>query len=242
MNLGERYNIVLDLMGKDQYGGYMSPFEYQNAINFYVQQDYLDALVRLFENTRENSVDLWPFFKTLGDSNNPPLAVTAEGIGGYATKPSDFYYFARSEFYAFLNNCSGFTTSPKMMLWLDEAAFSDRITTELLYPTTREPVATIQNDKIFVVPYVPSLRFTYLRKPADVYFDYDIVSGTIVYLPPGTVHTNSSVQPIGTPSLSVELEWPASADNEITRRIIQYQGRTIQSPVDMTIENKKPET
>lgn len=241
MNLGEFYAQVLLLLGKDQYGGYLSPQEFMSILNNYVQNDFLDALVRLFESTREDSTDLYPFFKSLGDPNNPPLPVTQWGIGGYAAKPSDFYYFARGEFYQFLNNCTSYTVNPRMLLWLDEATFNHRITSELMYPTTREPIATIQNDQIFVVPYVQEIAFTYLRQPADVVFDYDIVSGTIVYLPPGTVHTNSSVLPTGTPSQSVELEWPRSAQNELIRRVVQFKGRNIQSPFDMSMENKKPE-
>lgn len=71
---------------------------------------------------------------------------------------------------------------------------------------------------------MPRITFTYIREPIQPVFDYDIVNGIPVYLPPGTVHTNNSVQNVGTPSLSVEFEYPESCVDHLTDLIKTYVG------------------
>jgi hypothetical protein len=244
MNLGEIYNEVAFLLGKDQYGGYLTPANFQSAINDIVQPELMNAYVREFEQTREIGIDLRPFIKTLGDNVFPPLTLTpwsANSDFSYGAFPSDFWYFARANHVEFLNKCGVISRTYRSVTWMEQHEFDYVIGTELLFPDTECPAATIQNDQILVCPALTALRFTYLRTPADVVFDYDIVSGnTVLYLPPGTFHAPVPPNPNGLPSLSVELEWPESVHAEIVRRLVQYYGRNIQSQLDMTIPNKKP--
>lgn len=244
MNLGEIYQRFLFLLGKDMYGGIGTPTNFQDVLNEIVQPDLLNAYVRKFEETREIGLDLRPFIKTLGDPGNPELVLTpwsANSDFSYGDFPEDFWYFARANRSDFVNQCDGPTRKYRSLTWVDQAEWDYITGSELYFPDLTNPAATTQNGKIMVCPALKSIRFTYIRRFKDIVFDYDILAGnTISYLPPGTTHTNSSVLPAGTPSQSVELEWPESTHNEIIRRLVQAFGRNIQSPVDMTIENTKP--
>lgn len=244
MNLGEFYTELLFLMGKDMYASGVTPMNFPQVMNTIVQPEYMNALVRKFEDTREIGHGLRPFIKTLGDNQSPPLPVTpwsATSDFGYANFPEDFWYYARGSSVEYLQNCQQVTRAYRSVEWMDQARWDYVTSTELLFPDTANPAATIQNDKILVCPAIPNMLFTYIRRFGNVVFDYDIVAGnTILYLPPGTVHTNSSVLPVGTPSLSVELEWPESEHNELLRRAVQAYGRNIQNAADMSIENTKP--
>jgi len=249
MNLGELWFAVLAAMGKDQYGGYVPigtgiQNSFPDTINTIVQPALMNSYTRKFEESRELSVDIRPFIKTLGDPANPMLTITpwsGNSAFAYAQFPSDFWYFSDAHTNDFVNSCTAFTQRFNPIEWVDRARWDYLIGQELQFPTVDLPIATVQNDQIVFCPAATRAQFTYLRKPADVYFDYDIVSpNTVIYLPPGSVHANASVQPTGSPSLSVELEWPDSVHNEIMTRLIQWYGRNIQNPVDMSIPSTKP--
>lgn len=244
MNLGELFTATLQGLGKDQYGGYVTPANFPETINTVVQPDIMNACQVKFEESRILSNDIRPFIKTLGDPANAPLPLvkwSPNASFSYGQFPSDFWYFSDGFSADFVNSCHALTTVEyRSVEWVDRARFNYLVAQKLQFPTTKFPIASIQNNQIVVCPALTKMTFTYLRKPLDVYFDYDIVSGTIVYLPPGTVHANPSVQPTGSPSLSVELEWPDSMHNEFLYRLIQWYGRNIQSQVDMSIPSKKP--
>jgi hypothetical protein len=80
---------------------------------------------------------------------------------------------------------------------------------------------------------IEAVTFTYLRRPTDPVFDYDIVDTEIFYLPPGTYHQNSSVEPIGTPSASVEFEWPESVTYNLVELIVKYFTINIRSQFNL---------
>lgn len=204
MNLGNIYDLVLLQLGKDVYGGYLTPLNF-NEIAPKVNIDKLNQLLKEYEVDREVSRNLESLFKTMGDPSNTPMTFDTYG---YSEIPSDYYYFSRAEYLDNVNTCDGVVVKNRMVEMLDQAEFNARIITTLKYPTTRQPIMTTQNTKFRIVPRVDSVRFTYVRQPDAPYYDYDIVNGVPVYLPPNTVHTNSSVLPVGTPSQSVEFEYP----------------------------------
>lgn len=244
MNLGDFYKNLLFLLGKDMQGSGVTPANFPKVLNDLVQAEYMNALIRKFEETREISSALRPFIKTLGDNQSPALPVvpwSANADFAYAQFPEDFWYYARAASVDYLNACGQINRKYRSVEWVDQARFDYMTGTDLLFPTREEPVATVQNDQILVCPALTSIRFTYIRRYANVVFDYDILANNnILYLPPGSVHTNSSVQPVGTPSASVELEWPESEHDELLRRTVQRYGRNIQNQFDMSIENVKP--
>jgi hypothetical protein len=98
------------------------------------------------------------------------------------------------------------------------------ITSPVDNPQENDPILVTRNDRYFIYPYMPRITFTYIREPIQPVFDYEIVNGIPVYLPPGTVHTNATTAPIGTPSASVEFEYPESCVDHITDLIKTYIG------------------
>jgi hypothetical protein len=91
-------------------------------------------------------------------------------------------------------------------------------------PEENDPILVTRNDKYFIYPYMPRITFTYIREPIQPIFDYDIINGVPVYLPPGSVHVNNTVAASGDPSLSVEFEYPESCLDHLTDLIKTYVG------------------
>jgi hypothetical protein len=91
-------------------------------------------------------------------------------------------------------------------------------------PEENDPILVTRNDKYFIYPYLQRITFTYIRTPNIPYFDYDIDNGIPVYLPPGSVHTNNTVADQGSPSLSVEFEYPESCVDHLIDMIKTYVG------------------
>ena len=245
MNLGELFTQTLFGMGKDQYGGYVTPANFPEAINYHVQPDVMNAFAKKFEESRVLSNDVRPFIKTLGDPANPPLPLvkwSPLSPFSYGQFPTDFWYFSDAYYSEFFNSCNELSTVQyRSVEWVDRARFNYLTSTKLLFPDVAEPIASTQNDQIVACPALTSLTFTYLRQPSLVIFDYEILTGnTVSYLPPGSVHTNATTAPVGTPSTSVELEWPQSMYDEFLRRLIQWYGQNIQDQMDMSMPSKKP--
>lgn len=74
-------------------------------------------------------------------------------------------------------------------------------------PTKRNPVAILEGGSFKVWPLGIHVDLAYYRVPKTPFFDYIIVNQIPQYLPPGGTH-DGTVLPAGTPSRSVELEWP----------------------------------
>jgi len=215
MNLGEILDYVELKAGKDIFGGFFTPQNFQDVGNW-AQWEQLNASVRVFEDTGELSDDLFPFTVIMGDSDVLPLVVNSYG---YADKPSDYWYRTRAGYYQYINGVRQY----RSIEFVNQADFDYRVSTELMAPDEEEPIVVIQNDKFLFKPNIfTKVVFGYIRQPLEIYFDYDIISDEIVYLPPGEVHVNSSVEPTGSASLSVEYEWPESVHNVLAERILKY--------------------
>ncbi len=245
MTLGALYSELLMALAKDQYGGYVTPSNFPDAINNVVSPALINAYIRHFEETREISDDIRPFLKMLGDGTYAPLPLTpfnGNAPYSYGEYPEDFLYFSDANYSQIENYCGGNTINRRSITWMARADFDEYTSSDLLFPDAKEPIASIQNGKIVVCPKLQSMNFAYIRKPNLVVFDYEIVGDdTVLYLPPGSVHTNSSTAPIGTPSTSVELEWPEQVHYEILTRLVQYYGRTTRDQLDLSMPNTKPE-
>lgn len=226
LNLGDIYTRVLEILNKDQYGAYVTPYNFNNTISW-VNIIKMNELLKVFEEKREISRDLQPFIITLGSPDYPAITLDSYGYGEY---PEDYYYFARSSYMQYLNNCGGFSSNARMVQFIDQQDFNYRISTELLAPTMDNPIAVDENDKFLVRPLgIQSVAFTYVKNPTNPNFDYDLIDGVVVYLPPNEVHVNSSVLPVGTPSESVEFEYPLAVYNDLANLIIQDFSKKIRS-------------
>lgn len=234
MNNGNIFIRVKEELGKDQYGGYVTPVSF-NEILPWVNIYKLNDLIKVFEEKSEISRDLFPFIKTVGSPQFPPITLDSYGYGEY---PEDYYYTARSSYSQLLNNCGGYTENVRMVEFLNQQDFNYRVSTELMAPTLEQPIAVDENDKFLVRPLgIQAVSFTYIRKPNTPVFDYDIVNNKIVYLPPGTFHTNSSVLPVGTPSQSVEFEFLEAVYEDLVAIIVQKYAIKIRSEFNYQTSN-----
>ena len=231
-NLGQIYEELLFRAGKDLRGGYVTPATFNKGIKT-VNQRYLNRLVDLFEKNREITSDLQPFIKTLGSPQYPALNFTPVFAGdpkkgGYADIPDDIWYEASSSYLELLNVNCGMETNYRSVEFVSQHQFDAKMRSSLISPVDNpeenDPILVTRNDKYFIYPYLPRITFTYIRTPNIPYFDYDIVNGVAVYLPPGSVHTNSSVLPAGAESLSVEFEYPESCVDHLIDLIKTYVG------------------
>jgi hypothetical protein len=230
MNLGEILDKVYNQLGKDQYGGYITPRNYNEAIKW-VNLEQINDLLKVFEEKREITDDLFPYVTTIGDSGTTPIPVDPFG---YYTLPDDYYYYIRSYTSQFDNACAGATEKIRPIEFLNQADFGYRIGTEIMAPSFDRPISAVQNNRMLLRPIgIEAVTFTYLRRPLNPVFDYDIVDTEIFYLPPGTYHQNSSVEPVGTPSASVEFEWPESVTYNLVELIVKYFTINIRSQFNL---------
>jgi hypothetical protein len=225
MNLQEILNNVYTSLGKDQYGGYITPESYNEAIR-YINQEQINDLLKVFEEKREITDDLIPFVITKGDNNSTPLR---QDNFGYVNLPEDYWYYIRAHFLTFdSEDCDTVSIEPRPIEFLNQADFGYRIGTNILKPTVKHPIAAIQNNKWLVQPVTTQgIVFTYLRKPNDPNYDYDIINGEIIYLPPGTFHAD------GSPSASVEFEYPDSVHLNLIQLIVKYFSINIRSEFNL---------
>lgn len=222
--------MVLQLLGKDTFGGTVTPESFNSMLQ-YVNVQKMNDLIKVFEEKREISRDLYPFMVTLGSSTTPPITLDEYGYGEY---PSDYFYTARGITSTYLNSCGTYTENQHMVQFLDQAEYAYRISSAIMYPTVDEPIAVDENDKFLVRPKgIPTVAFTYLRTPNQPYFDYDIISGRVVYLPPNETHVNSSVLPQGTPSESIEFEWPQAVVPDLINMIVSIYSISIRSEFNL---------
>ena len=114
-----------------------------------------------YEISKMNSIDLAPFKVVMGN-NSMPLKINAYGN---ALIPSDFY-FPSSARYQWVR--SQILVSWQEVEILDDKTFNKRITSSLMAPSRKHPVANVQNGAIQFVPKdLKFVNFTYLRVPPE---------------------------------------------------------------------------
>jgi len=229
-NLGQIYDELLFRAGKDLRGGYITPDDFNRGIKI-VNQRYLNTLVDNFEKDREITSDLQPFIKTLGSPQYPALSFTPvlagrPERGGYADIPADIWYEASSSYLEILNNNCSYETNYRSIEFVSQHQFDARMRSSIISPVDNpqenDPMLVTRNNQYFIYPYMTRISFTYIREPIQPVFDYDIINGIPVYLPPGSVHTTGPN--LGDPSLSVEFEYPESCLDHLTDLIKSYIG------------------
>jgi hypothetical protein len=221
--LGEIFNDVLFRSGKDKRGGYITPQDFNLAIKT-VNERKMNDLVDVFEKDGEVTSDLQPFIKTLGSAQYAALTFTpvlagAPEKGGYAVIPEDFWYEARANYTRIVNIGCSSTSSYAPIALVKQHEFDAIMANSNDNPvldSNNYPIIVIQNNLFYVYPYINRSSFTYIMQPVQPVFDYDIISGIPVYLPPGETHVNSSVLPQGTMSQSVEFLYPESCVDSLT--------------------------
>ncbi len=229
-NLGQIYDDVLYRLGKDYRGGFVSPDKFNEAIRI-VSERKLNRLVDQLELNKEVSSDLQPFVKTYGSVQFPSIEFTPvlqgnASRGGYAQVPSDFWQHVTSYYMKTENDgcdyVEDYTTVEFVSQHEADARLRTSITSPASNPRENNPIVFFRNNLFYIYPFLRRVSMTIIREAATPYFDYDIISGMAVFLPQGDTHVNSTVEPVGSPSLTVEFEYPESCVDELTQEIVTY--------------------
>ncbi len=195
------------MIGKDLLGQYVSPEDFSLIFNE-VQVELIDSLVPRFEIDREVTSKLIQFIKTAGDNVNPPITLDSYGKAPF---PDDCVYHARGNYFQYLNTGCSTKATYKQVVFMDQATFGGFMNMPMLNPlvNTKETPAymVIESGEMRIIPNIGTFSLTYIRYPKEIYWDYDIINGEPVFLPAGETHVNSSVEPQGSPSLTVDSEW-----------------------------------
>lgn len=204
-NINDLYNDVLLRSGKDKIGGFISPADFNKGMKV-VNSLYLTYLVSQYETTKQLSSDLRTLIKTRGNDLYPPITLSSYGRGDI---PDDYRYHARSQYNQFVTVDCETTSQYREVIFVSQAEFANRMSTEIYWPDASEPIVCFETDNTFLVrPIMKKFSMTYIRQADTPYLDYDIVSGFNLFLPPGERHINSTVEAQGTLSLTVNPEFP----------------------------------
>jgi hypothetical protein len=258
MNLGQILDYANYKLNKDYAGNTLTPDNY-NLILPVINVEYLKWKYGLPEQFRVGQPfapqqwevaqkitdDLYMFKKMLGgNSGNPALQVDTYGV---AAIPSDYLHVSSIRYDEYTNTSCNDTTASysiktRVVETIPDAELGGRLSNSNRYPSKKYPVCTqypnyfqfYPNDLQYVI-------FTYIRMPSTPYYDYDIVNDAPVYLPPGSVHTNNSVEPSGSPSLSVELEWPLDTHPDIAELLVNIAAGSLRDTAAYQISTKRKE-
>lgn len=152
--------------------------------------------------------------------NTPPLKVHF----GFARIPEDFIRLG-SIIFKYTDDNDEVHETPVEVIFDND--WGVRLNSEIMKPDYESPIARFGSDLIEVRPKgVSKLDLTYYRLPKTPYFDYTIKNDVPVYLPPNGKH-DGTVKPEGTPSASVELEWPENIHLQFARIVANEFSVTI---------------
>jgi hypothetical protein len=228
INLNDIFQGVLTKLGKDAFGGVLTPLLFNRFID-YVNLDMLNDRLQVLETNQNVQEDLRPFNVVIGDGFTQPLPTASNQ--GYVTVnvPDDFVRYVTGRVSTYNNqDCTTSSFRPRYIEMLSNSDFRSRLASSLLAPSIKRPVATIEADLMLVAPSsITQISMTYIRRPKTPFFDFDVVNGEPVYLPPNTFHSN------GDPSLSVELEWLVDTWPEFIERTYQQASINIKSVEDL---------
>lgn len=167
-----------------------------------------------WQETQKITDDLRSILVHMGD-DLPPLTVNSLG---FANLPSD--YLHQSTIYTDYGDIEV----------LPDDEFSSRLGAQIKKPTSKNAICRFLANQIQFAPKtLNTVKFTYLRMPVDAFMDYDLVNGGLVYLPEGSVHVTGNVQPIGTPSRTVQLDWDPQTHADIINMLVNYASKSLRS-------------
>jgi hypothetical protein len=188
-NIGDIYDQLLNKLGKDAFGNLVTPEAFNQAAA-YVNMEKLNDFLEVSSQDREIVDDLRPFAKTTTLSVNPS---TNEVL-----TPGDYIAYIQLV-------VQGTLRQIEMLTWED---YAYRLSTSLYYPTTDRPIATIQDDGIFVAPNLTNVILTYVREPQTPEYGYTIdpLTGLPVY----------------DPLTSTQFEYPVDVYPDLVNMLYKY--------------------
>ena len=238
MNLEEIKNYIEIKLNKNQNGWVLTPVRYNillNALNI----DYYESKVQdpLKPNTgyefNKKNIDLMRVFKV---SAEIPL------VKGVGLIPDDYRHYSASYFNLYYNNKEKCVVDidPRKIPYIKDTYLPDRLSSSIQAPSLDFPVWTLLNNEINVYPkIIKNMVLHYLRKPKTPIYDYWIDNNKVRYLPPGSFHPNSIVKPAGTPSQTVELEYPENYHVEVADWLYEIASTTLKDQLNIQLAAQK---
>jgi hypothetical protein len=228
MNLGQIFKLVDFIANKDQTGDTITPDQFSDAIlpavnimffkkKYGLPEDYQPGQPiprQAWELTQKMSDDLRKFKEV-----NPALIINSNGV---ASIPADYVHRSLiTKTYIPYTGANPKTTTVEV---LTDSEAGERRGNSITGPTIKNPFCVFQKNYIQFYPSnLQSVEFTYLRLPKTPFFDYTIANDQYIFLPAGQFH-NGTVLPAGTPSRTVELEWPEETHIDFVMRIMSFVG------------------
>lgn len=246
INLGTLYQRLFNEVNKDQSGNTYTPAQLNNDLQ-YVQYKYLKLKYGLpeqpngpqyYEVTQKIADDIVELKVWLGGPDKPLLRIDKNGR---AVKPSDYWHPA-SIFYTRIvkDKCGESTEQYSSIDLVTEDQRPMRLLSPLMKPTAKNPIACVYDKFIQFYPLKNVfINFTYLRKPETPFFDFDIINDEVVFLPVGSVHSNGSVAPVGSPSRTVELSLPDDTYEDIVTIMLSEYGLAIRDQLPLQIAEQR---
>lgn len=228
MNLGQIFKLVDYLANKDQTGDTITPDQFSDVILPAINIMFFKKKYGLPEDYQPGQPlprQAWQITKKISDdlrNFKVPQPAWLVDSNGRANIPSDYVHSSViSKTYIPYQGANPQTTEVEELTDSQAAA---RLSNSIVGPSIKNPFCVFFKTYIQFYPTnLQSVNFVYLRLPKTPFFDYIIVNDEYVFLPAGRFH-NGSVLPPGTPSRTVELEWPEETHIDFTNRILEYVG------------------
>lgn len=231
MRLDELFSYVKNKLNKDQSGNITNMVRFNNYLNSVnilmfnskagLPQRYgpgQPILAQALEVSQALSEDI-RFCLVRKGGLTPVLPV----VNGYVSIPDDFIRLSSIR-HKYMDN-GEVTTRPIDIVY--DSEWGVRLGSEIKKPTIQHAIGRLNSQSIEIAPLeIKKVDFSYYRLPKVPYYDFTYVDDNPVYLPPGGTHDGTNL-PEGTPSRSVELEWPDNTHIEFANYLISEFSVTI---------------
>lgn len=236
-NNGYIYDYVLDLVRKEKDGNTISIPRF-NRYLYSCMLEFMEDEYQKWQQTQEVTDTLTRIL------NVGSILLDVVGQGTLSVASPNKYWHAID---SYLTASSAIEPRVKIDL-VTKYEFYDRISSNLLFPTLKYPIATItgmpteQLTTFKVIPYASTeIDVEYFYIPEQPFYDYYIdVNDNIIYLPEGTVHvwatgevdSDGNTRTAGDPnyvSKSVELVFSDEDKMQIAYRILVKLGVNVKN-------------
>lgn len=203
MSIDDVRTTVLNLLRKNQSGGYVSP-SFFNELAKKIQYRWFDNKRVLYESSKRITADLLPL------KENVTLVVTS----GVATLPSDWWADDAVVYRSYYTQQG---TDKSLLVPLEPVStqeWASRIGSEAFAPTREFPIYQLRDgDKIDVMPRsIRQIEMWYIRKPTDPVWGYT---------------TNSVGRAAYNSATSTDFEVPDYANTEIVNMFLEELGVSV---------------
>lgn len=196
---------VDSVLNKHQVGGYMNPKEYNNYLEVVSDRYYHEAFKR-YQESQEITDDLRPLFSWAGE-DSPVTSFT-----GVFALADDYRHLDSVLFQKVVGVECG---DPVVELFPALVVSNDQMTSNMRDPLTKptldHPQVAVFSDGLHVLPKsINRIKYKYLRKPVNPFWDYTMVNNVPEFLPAGDTH-DGTVLTSGTASRTTDFDFGESA-------------------------------